>query len=734
MRRSMWMRCSAALMLMALLVGAISAIPSPRASAFQAATPTASPVAPPATVNQVLVSGPWRFEVVLAQQAAKFPDFKLASASGKDWIVVVVDAHNWSGKGATLDVKKFGDRAAGAADTASLAPSSTKRIASQLKLQPSDPNAAVSVAAGDSSRLVLAFQVDASGVDFSLVYGDSLLPLARSLAQARTFGALPKPAAAPSLSKDSFSSAKSGSSVVLKSGTVSLAGVDAPAGKECFSTEGVSEIKKLVKGKKIEVETADSNSVYLWIDHSDGSRSLLNASLIGGGYAAAAKSLDGAYAGWLEASQAAARAAGAGLWGACTSQHGEARPPKPETTKLEAVSDGQTRSYLAWISYPPKIVTTPDGGAWAFYSAQPADGADMSSERLFAARYDPKSAKWAAGAEMPGGQFQFGASAVVDSAGTVHLIYSDQADASSVAQLVYTHGDGNGGWTTPIPVSTDPAAGFQLYPSLAVDKNDVLHVAWQDQRVFSDTARAANASNADILVSDFKPGDSSWSKPFLVNTHFFDSASLLPHLVADGDRLVLVWSVYSQQYGLTTATRIDWATRPLDKELEWTLGQPLVAGRGDAFGGRLVDLAADPTGGVVMVFARQGNDTFLFLRRLKPDATEWGGDILVAYGARGNYPTVSVAANGTVYVTYEAIVNKAVKVASVAIPYRSIEPGPETVLTTDEANSQGRSGLATDLTSKPWIVYIAESKDGKTNRVEALCNADVPLVAPAKKS
>ena len=196
----------------------------------------------------------------------------------------------------------------------------------------------------------------------------------------------------------------------------------------------------------------------------------------------------------------------------------------------------------------------------------------------------------------------------------------------------------------------------------------------------------------------------------------------------------MTWSVYSLQYGLTTAARIDWATRPIGNPLEWTLGQPLVAGRGDAFGGRLVDLAADPTGGVVMVFARQDNETFLFLRRLKPGATEWSGDILIAYGARGNYPIVTVAANGTVYVTYEAVVGKDVKVASVAIPYRSVVPGPETVLTTSEPNSQGRPGQTADLTSQPWIVYIAESSDGKTNQVMALRTASVPSVSATKTS
>jgi hypothetical protein len=744
----MWTRISTAVMLIVLLAAAITAIASPPAIAFQTsapssdgtgmaspvASPMASPVAPSAeSVNQAFVTGPWRFEVVLAQQAPGFPDFKLAEADGKNWIVVVVDATNWSGKDASLDVTQFGARAAGSSESSKLAPSSSKRIAQQLQLEPTNPNAGLKIKKGKITRLALAFQVDATGLDYSLTFGSASLPLARSIAQNRVFGALPLPAAAPILAKASFSSAKSGSSVVLKSGEFTLADVDAPTGTECFASEAIARITKLAKGKTIETEAAGDGSIYLWLDQNDGTRDLLNIALIGDGYAAAAQPLSGAYASWIEAAATSAKATSAGLWGACTNQHGQPRSSKPEVTPLQTLSDGKTRPYVAWIAYPPKIVATPDGGAWIFYSAQPTSGADKSGERLFASHYDPATGKWSTATEMPGGQFQMGVSAAVDSAGLVHIVYSDQAKPSAYAQLMYTHEDGEGGWTKPMAVSTDPNSGHQLYASLAIDKHDVLHVAWQDQRVFSEKARTENASNADILASDFKPGDEHWSKPFLVNTHYFDSASLLPHLVADGDRLVLAWSVYSQQFGLNTATEIDWATRPLDEPLGWTLGQPLVAGRGDAFGGRLIDLAADPTGGVVMVFARQANDTFLFLRRLKPEATEWGGDILIAYGARGNYPTVTVAADGTVYVTYEAVVDTHIRVAAVAIPYRSVVPGPEAILTSTEPASQGRSGLATDPTSRPWIVYIAESADGKTNQVEALRNAVVPLTAPASK-
>ena len=728
-------------MAVALLASAAAMGPVDRAAAFQAATPTtseptASSVAgqPVESADQVFVSGALRIDVALAQQATAFPDFKLAEANGKSWIVLVADVANFGTNDAKVDPTGFGAVAAGASAAAALAPSSSKRIAKQLNLQPTNPNVATVLAPGASERFSLAFQVDAAGRDYSLEYGGVSMLLATSLTQARAFDALPIPADIPPLTEETFISAVSGSSVELRSGTVLLAGVDAPVNKDCFADQATARITRVVKGKRIYSEAAGSGADFLWIENSDGSRSQLNAILISGGYAAAASDLSGPYASWLAGSESSSRASSGGLWGACTNQHGQARTPKPETTPIAADSDGKTRSYVAWISYPPKIVTTPDGGAWLFYSAQPTSGADGNGERLFASRYDPSTGKWSTASPLSGGQYQMGASAVVDSSGKIHLVYSDQKTADNYAVLMYTHEDDSGGWTAPAAVAPDPNAGHQLYPSLAIDKRDTLHVAWQDQRVFSAEARKAAASNADILASDLEAGATSWTKPFLVNTHFFDAASLLPHLVVDGDRLVLAWSVYAQSLGLGKAARVDWAVRPVDDLLGWSTAEPLVSGRGDGFGGRLIDLAADPTGGVVMVFAREANDAFLFLRRLEPGAAEWGGDILITFGARGNYPTVTVAENGTVYIAYEATIDGKVKVTAVAIPYRSVTPGPETVLTTSEANSQGRPGIASDLTSTPWIVYISESSDGKSNQVEALRNAAVPAIAPNRKS
>src|SRR3712207_4161876 len=51
--------------------------------------------------------------------------------------------------------------------------------------------------------------------------------------------------------------------------------------------------------------------------------------------------------------------------------------------------------YVIWVQWTPSIVTTPDGGAWAFFSAQPA-GTEGAGNRgfLYASRFDPGSGVW----------------------------------------------------------------------------------------------------------------------------------------------------------------------------------------------------------------------------------------------------------------------------------------------------------------------------------------------------
>ena len=92
----------------------------------------------------------------------------------------------------------------------------------------------------------------------------------------------------------------------------------------------------------------------------------------------------------------------------------------------------------------------------------------------------------------------------------------------------------------------------------------------------------------------------------------------------------MVWSVYNATSGIDTAANIQWSARPLDPTATWSNPQQLItrnvdaSGAGDQIGGRLLDLVADPTGGVGLVFGRHtGNVNNLFAQHLAAGGSDW---------------------------------------------------------------------------------------------------------------
>jgi hypothetical protein len=134
------------------------------------------------------------------------------------------------------------------------------------------------------------------------------------------------------------------------------------------------------------------------------------------------------------------------LLAAPSSAAGQGAQPSYDVLRIE--QDGAVTPYNIWVDWLPLVVATPDGGAWAFFSAQAKKADGMGTRRLYAARFDPGLGVWTPGRPMPGGEIQFGPSAVVDSKGTVHLVYSDRRtnDTGVFSVLVYTRSDGQGGW------------------------------------------------------------------------------------------------------------------------------------------------------------------------------------------------------------------------------------------------------------------------------------------------
>jgi hypothetical protein len=385
--------------------------------------------------------------------------------------------------------------------------------------------------------------------------------------------------------------------------------------------------------------------------------------------------------------------------------------------------------YEVWVAWTPLIVPLPDGSAWAFFSAQTVNAdATVGTKKLYASRLDPATGTWSAALPMKGGQIQFGPTAVVDSQGTIHLIYTDRADdqATSFGQIVYVKIAPDGTFTDPIPVASDPNAGHQLSPELVLDKNGGLHVVWQDQRSVDADARAAAASNADIFSSDLG-ADGTWSAAVQISVRPDATTNASrPQLATDGDRLVVVWSTYTAESGLDSAASLDWSVRPIDGSAGWAQPQVLVKRDNAQIGGKLLDLVSNPAGGATLVYGnRIGNVNSLFAETLQPGGTTFDPPITLAIGDRGSFPTAAAAPDGTIVVAYNLGSGQTVQVGVVALVAGAPRGSVETVVTAGEDGAQGRAFITVDANGRVWMIYMHEPVGGVANEIRTVRGASI---------
>lgn len=410
----------------------------------------------------------------------------------------------------------------------------------------------------------------------------------------------------------------------------------------------------------------------------------------------------------------------------------DANQPSYDTLRVSAEGQPAALPYQVWVAWSPFILPLPDGSAWAFFSAETVnpDGT-IGTKKLYASRFEPAFGTWAPATAFNGGQIQFGASAVVDGQGTVHVVYTDRADdqPASFGKLAYIRSIAEGGWTEPVFISDDANAGHQLSPELILDRNGGLHVVWQDQRSVDQEAREAAASNADIFSADLG-ADGAWTAATQINVRPDATTNASrPQLGTDGDRLVVVWSTYTAESGLDTAARLEWSTRPIDGSAGWSTPQTLID-RGDAqIGGRLLDLASDPiNGGVALVYgSRVGTANTLFGQRLQPAAETWDPPVALTQGDRGSFPSAAIATDGTLVVTYNVGSGTSVQVGAVA--YINGEPrgSVETVLTAGEDGAQGRPHAVIDGNNRLWLIYMHEPTGQAANEVRVLRGGTISI-------
>ncbi|MGH2561116.1 MAG: hypothetical protein ACRDJH_18775 [Thermomicrobiales bacterium] len=417
---------------------------------------------------------------------------------------------------------------------------------------------------------------------------------------------------------------------------------------------------------------------------------------------------------------------------------GAVSQPSYDTIRIE--EDGAGIPYQVWVEWTPLIVTLPDGGAWAFFSAEVVRGEELGTKKLYAARFDPAAGVWQPATAMPGGEIQFGPSAAVGGDGTVHLIYSDRAsdDPGDFSSLVYTKTTPEGTWTEPIQVAANENAGHQLSPSLAIDGNGAMHVLWQDQRGVTAEMREASPSNADVLGCTLAE-DGACASPVTVSVRPSpETNASRPQLEVDGNRLVAVWSTYvgTTTEELSTAQLVEWSQITLGEEgATWAAPATLIERDNGLIGGKLVDVDADPTGGVVVVFGRRTDTNVLHLTRLAADSAEWSEPLPVVSGDRGSFPSVAIGPDGTAYVAFNAGSGMTVRVGAIALGAGQPLASEVTIISEAEEGAQGRPVVDVDANGKVWVLYLREPSGGVANEVRALrgalISAEPAAAAPA---
>ena len=232
----------------------------------------------------------------------------------------------------------------------SLATEATEGAAETLETEPRSVDAAVAIAADETTRFTLVFQIPEDAEGPALVL-DAALPLDDALEADPDLGDLPEVTEPPALEEAQVDDVVDGATlrVFLPEGEqnddIRLIGVDAPVDDDCFADESADRLAELA-GETVYLETgiggrlegADALLRHVWVER-DGNRVLLNQELVADGYAAADFEGQGdevRFRRWLEDAQRVAEAEERGLWAECTGPHGEKKPdptptPRPPT-------------------------------------------------------------------------------------------------------------------------------------------------------------------------------------------------------------------------------------------------------------------------------------------------------------------------------------------------------------------------------------------------------------------
>jgi endonuclease YncB( thermonuclease family) len=304
--------------------------------AEEEATPTAEATIPvqDATIDigetplQVVPVGDFRYniETAIRDGGAGIPELGLPAGTGGEWVALVVTATNWSEQPATLSMPDFVlDLDNGTGET--LLDTGTGAIAQRVPGAETYTNTTETpFATGESRRFLLLYLVPAGTADIDLSIGGQQVDLNPALSSAVPVSTITDAPAAADLLEATVIEVLDASTIEVEVDgarqLVSYLGIDAPAGDSCFAAEATELNKGLVEGQTVWLERQRSNIDRdgrllrdVWVRDDTGAMVLVSERLVGEGAAESATTTPNTrLRGWLDAAQAVAEQAGAGIW------------------------------------------------------------------------------------------------------------------------------------------------------------------------------------------------------------------------------------------------------------------------------------------------------------------------------------------------------------------------------------------------------------------------------------
>ena len=246
-------------------------------------------------------------------------------------------------------------------------------------------------------------------------------------------------------------------------------------------------------------------------------------------------------------------------------------------------------------------------------------------------------------------------SLAVDSLGNLHFIWHDRTDLLSSgtdADIFYRHWNITSLTWSPIEIISSESAYDSLYPSIAIDSMDNVHVVWED---LSDYAGAG--LYYDIFYKCWNSSTLGWTTTEVVSTES-DLQSHKPSIGVDiADNIHIAWWESGENIIIGNPNNINYKYKEYVSQT-WTSVIDLTTGLADSFD---PSLAVDSLGNVHIVwwdwtaYGSSGSDYDIFYIQWEAATSSWHTIEVVSTESNSHsyFPSLAIDDIDNIHVVWE---------------------------------------------------------------------------------